>query len=206
MLWLTPAELERLCSHMKPEAALLTRFLAYTGLRWGEATALLASDIDPLRGRVRVEKSRSRDGIVGPTKTRRNRWVPLETSLLAEVTEVIRDSGKPADSLLFLTPGGRPWRPSNFRRDHFGPAKKAAEIHPGLRIHDLRHTCATWLLNEGHDVWKVAQWLGHTSTATTERVYAHLIDSSLDPLAVGLGGLRGRVGDGPATVAKVRAL
>lgn len=202
MLYLTPAELDRLCAQMRPQAALLTRFLAYTGLRWGEATALTVADVDLLHGRVRVDKSMSRKGEVGPTKTRTTRWVPLEPDLARQLNDYA--SGR--EGLVFASPTGKPVHSSNFRRDHFTPAKKAASIDSALRIHDLRHTCATWLINEGYDVWRISRWLGHSNIVTTTTVYAHLLPHKLDDMAEGLGRIRTRAGDGPATVAKVVAL
>jgi integrase len=43
---------------------------------------------------------------------------------------------------------------------------------PGVRRHDLRHTCGTWLAQAGVDLHQIAGWLGHSSTRTTE-LYAH---------------------------------
>lgn len=203
MLYLTPAELERLCSKMKPDAALFTRFLAYTGLRWGEATALTVADFDPMRRRVRVDKSIDRNGKVGPTKTRNIRWVPLEPALAEDVAALAAAS---PPGLLFRSSTGRAYHSSNFRRDHWDPAKKKAGIDPALRLHDLRHTCATWLINEGADVYRVMKWMGHTNITTTINTYSHLLPERLDDLAAGLGAVRERKGDGPATVARVEGI
>ncbi|MDD6846877.1 MAG: site-specific integrase [bacterium] len=42
-----------------------------------------------------------------------------------------------------------------------------------IRFHDLRHSCATLLRHEGIPMEEISKWLGHSSTQTTERVYAH---------------------------------
>jgi integrase len=55
-------------------------------------------------------------------------------------------------------------------------AKKAGMLH--VHFHDLRHTAASWLINEGVDLYTVGAILGHTSTQTTAR-YAHLATGTL---------------------------
>jgi integrase len=44
-----------------------------------------------------------------------------------------------------------------------------------MRLHDLRHSCATWLIACGTPIPTVAQMLGHASAATTMKVYAHAL-------------------------------
>jgi len=39
--------------------------------------------------------------------------------------------------------------------------------------HTLRHTAATWMAQAGVPMWVISKYLGHTSTRTTERIYAH---------------------------------
>jgi integrase len=54
--------------------------------------------------------------------------------------------------------------------------KKAGMRH--VHFHDLRHSCASMLINEGVDLYTVGKILGHSSPQTTAR-YAHLSDASL---------------------------
>jgi integrase len=56
-------------------------------------------------------------------------------------------------------------------------ARKKAGM-PHLRFHDLRHTCASWLINAGVDLYTVGKILGHSGPQTTAR-YAHLADATL---------------------------
>jgi integrase len=60
--------------------------------------------------------------------------------------------------------------------DEFVPAKKAAGLKH-INIHDLRHTCASWLINEGVDLYTVAAILGDTLQQAQR--YAHLADQTL---------------------------
>lgn len=47
-----------------------------------------------------------------------------------------------------------------------------------IRLHDLRHTCAHLLLNNGINLKELQEWLGHSSITTTGNIYAHLEHSS----------------------------
>ena len=62
-------------------------------------------------------------------------------------------------------------------RKQFRIACKKAKLK-GVRFHDLRHTCASWLINAGVDLYTVGKILGHSSTQTTAR-YAHLAHATL---------------------------
>jgi integrase len=73
-----------------------------------------------------------------------------------------------------------------FRHAIWKPAIKAAQIEGTVRMHDLRHAHASWLLAGGADLQVVKERLGHASIATTER-YLHTLptadDTALDALA-----------------------
>ena len=72
-----------------------------------------------------------------------------------------------------------------FRRQVWYPAREAAGL-AGLRVHDLRHAHASWLLAGGADLQVVKERLGHASIVTTER-YLHSLptadETALDALA-----------------------
>jgi integrase len=84
------------------EYATLVRFLAYTGLRWGEATALRVRDINLLRLRATVVENAVRVAgriVVGTPKTHRSRSVPIAGFLAEPISQLCE--GKPRDALLF---------------------------------------------------------------------------------------------------------
>jgi integrase len=66
----------------------------------------------------------------------------------------------------------------------------AADV-PVIRIHDLRHTCATLLLAAGVDVKTVAERLGHANPNITLKTYAHVLPAMRQRAAAVLGGLLG---------------
>lgn len=141
--------------------------LGTTGLRVGECVALEVADIDVVRARARVRKS----------KTGAARDVPVPASVLAAL-----DLDRPADAPLFTSPDGHRVNPRNWRSRVFAPGVKAAGLQR-MRIHDLRHTAASLAIASGADVKKVQAMLGHKSAAMTLDLYSHLWDTGIDDIA-----------------------
>lgn len=74
-----------------------------------------------------------------------------------------------------------PVRIQSFNPNVWTPAVKRARdngLRKKPRIHDLRHTCASWLIQAGRPLPAVQQQLGHESITTTVGVYGHLDRSS----------------------------
>jgi integrase len=123
---------------------LLILLLAYTGLRWGEATALRVCDIDFDRRRVNVSRAFSDVGgrvVLGTPKSHQSRTVPVPPFIAIELAGAV-DSQRP-DDLIFTMPGGSVMRMSNWRRATFVPARARAGLSDRFRVHDLRHTAAS---------------------------------------------------------------
>lgn len=79
-----------------------------------------------------------------------------------------------AEGLLFPAPEGGFLRRENFRKRVWAPAVTAAGVAP-LRLHDLRHTCASLAIAAGADVKVLQRMLGHASAALTLDRYGHLM-------------------------------
>jgi len=157
--------------HYRP----LVVFLVGTGLRWSEATALQSRHIDLANGTVRVEQAWKRvpgeDWRIGPPKTPKStRTVNAAVLALAAVRPLL---GKPND-FVFTTVNGGALRHANFYANVWKPACKAAGLDPAPRIHDTRHTHASWLISDGTQLEAVQDQLGHESILTTRAVYGHL--------------------------------
>lgn len=60
-----------------------------------------------------------------------------------------------------------------------------------IRFHDLRHSCASILVQEGEQIKNIQMWLGHSDISTTANIYAHLEYSSKIITANAIGGLLG---------------
>jgi integrase len=80
-----------------------------------------------------------------------------------------------------------------FRHSIWKPAIKASGIEGAVRMHDLRHAHASWLLAGGADLQVVKERLGHASIATTER-YLHTLPTADDTALDALAKIRGRHG------------
>ena len=64
----------------------------------------------------------------------------------------------------------------------FGQLLKKYNL-PHMRFHDLRHSCASMLINEGVELKMVSEWLGHSNIYTTANIYGHLYDDSKQEIA-----------------------
>lgn len=170
--FLTKTELDKVCARLSPEWARLARFLAYTGLRWGEAAGLQAKRIDRERGVILVAEvwDDKAGKLKAYPKGKKRRTVPAP--------EWVIDGLKASDPVL-PSPRGRRPALRNFRRA-LDDAADAAKIER-FRVHDLRHTYSSWLVQAGVPLEEVRKLLGHTSVQTTQR-YAHLADTPADSI------------------------
>jgi integrase len=150
------------------------------GLRW--------CDVDFEAGVVRVRGQLSWDGVWSSfAKTdaglREVVLMPALARLLRERRERAFAAGhaKP-ESFVFASRVGSGLHYRNVARRGLDPAMEAAELNgegrPRLRWHDLRHTFASLLIAQGHNVVYVSRQLGHSSPSVTLDVYAHLFDGA----------------------------
>jgi integrase len=163
-------------AHFRP----LVDFLVGTGARYGEAAGLWVQDLhlDAARPYVDIRaalKWRERKWKRGRPKTRSSIRRILLSPRLVEVLRPLF-AGKDFEEYVFTMVEGKPLHHGNFRNRYWRPAVKAAgpEVPKKIRIHDLRHTHAAWLLSEGVAAIVVAARLGHSSTTTTQDVYGHV--------------------------------
>jgi integrase len=162
---------------------LFVRVLAYTGMRWGEATAVRVRRLDLMKRRIEVVHTAvelNGQMTYGTPKTHQRRSVPVPRSLVDALAEHV--AGKDPDDLIFTTPRGDVMRNHNFRSRVFAPAAAFIGV-PGLTPHDLRHTAASLAVQAGANVKAVQRMLGHASAAMTLDVYAGLFNDDLDAVA-----------------------
>ena len=149
-VFLTHGQLRALADEAGPWRVFVV-VLGYTGLRWGEATALRVCDIDLARRRIDVRRAFSDIGghvVLGTPKSHQSRTVPVPRFLARELSAATAD--KHADDLVFTMPSGTVLRLSNWRRATFVPARARAGLSGRFRIHDLRHTAASLMIQAGY--------------------------------------------------------
>lgn len=175
--------------------------LLATGLRLGEALALCRDDIDLDRGQLLVRHTLERlPGrpwrLTEPKSVHGARIVPLiaaaQTALRAQqarnaanhlqVGSAWREHG-----FVFADEMGEPFT-SDAARNAFKHVLKRAGLPATTRQHDLRHSCATYLVGAGVPLRTVQEILGHSSIVVTQR-YGHVMNAMLADAAVRLDGV-----------------
>lgn len=202
--YLTHQQVERLaCESLYPD---VVRFLAYTGLRWGEATALSVADIDPSRRRLNITKNAVEVNghvIVGTPKNHQRRTVLYPRFFDRAMQGAI--ANKRPDELVFPANEGGYLRPGNSKSGWFEGASKRARkadataaaeerargealraVMQRITPHDLRHTAASLAISAGANVKAVQRMLGHKSASMTLDTYAELFDDDLGDVATAL--------------------
>jgi len=167
--WITRDQAKRLLEEASggdPQAEHLNDFIRlalHTGCRKGELLNLDWARVDIAAGLIYLGAEH--------TKTARRRSVPLNAiakdAIMARAK--YRAQHCPNSPWVFCHPDGA--RIGDVKRS-FASACERAEI-ANFRIHDLRHTCAAWLVSAGVPLAEVRDLLGHTTVRMTER-YAHL--------------------------------
>jgi integrase len=172
-------DLARVLAHAAARRPLF-EFLAYSGLRIGEALGLTWTDIDYDDGLIRVHRQLTRLREFGPLKTAAGR---REVVLAPAIAKLLRER----------------WLASAFKRSHelvfcntLGPGidyrdvgenfrqtlKRAGVSAVGerLTLHSFRHGFASLLISRGLNVVFVSRQLGHANPGITLQVYAHLFE------------------------------
>jgi integrase len=194
MGFLTRAEFEVLSKCFTDDYRPLVRTLAFTGLRWSEATALRVRDVEVDARRLSVVRAWKRTPesyfVIGePKSVRSRRRITIPKGLAADLGPLA--AGRGEEELLFTSPHGRPVRHANFRQRVWLPALEAMQqrgVPKRPRIHDLRHSHASWLIAAGVPLPAIQRRLGHESITTTIDRYGHLAPELDDAISAALDG------------------
>ena len=160
--YLRKDEWERLYAAAAPHLKPLLLCLVSTGLRLGEALALTWDDVDMENCIIHVRDSKSGSP----------REVPVPRQLLDALTDLQKKHG--SEGRVFRNQKGETWR---WVRPTFVTACRKAGIED-FRLHDLRHTFASWQVMAGTPLRTLQELLGHKTLAMTMK-YAHLAPSHL---------------------------
>lgn len=182
----------------------LIRFLAYTGLRWGEAMALRVRNVDMQRRRINIREAVAEVNgrhVLGSVKSHERRTIAFPSFLDVEVQVACANKG--AEDRLWTADDGGYLRPGNSQNGWFqGAVKRCMKDDPSFRRvtpHDLRHTAASLAISAGANVKVVQRMLGHKSAKVTLDTYAALFPDDLDNVTDALSRQRaasiGRIDD-----------
>lgn len=176
--WLTPDEVRELLPAARlvdPLLELLIRVALCTGIRRGELLALRWLDVDLVGGRLFIRRS-WRAGVFGDVKSARSRRpVELPPGLVSQLREHKLASGNPGGDELVFSEDGEVLEPKQWMERLWKQALRGGGLRESLRWHDLRHTFASLLLDQGESVKLVQSQLGHASGQITMDIYAHLM-------------------------------
>lgn len=160
MLHLSRSECRKLLACCKPDLAKIVLGILYTGCRINELLHMQASHV-------------GRDGYgvyVLPMKTYKSRFVFLPDEGMVFFRDLAKR--KHPNDRLFVRDDGREWR---FHYSYeMKKAVREAGLPAGFGFHGLRHTYASQLVQAGAPLPVVAEQLGHVSSDTVSRTYAHM--------------------------------
>lgn len=171
-----------------PMYSALFTVLYYMGFRIGEALALKWSAIDFKANTISVKatvttkvQTEGTPYLLTSPKTKASiRTLPMPQSvskaLLCYRDKLPTDAQKSPEAFVFGAQ--RPIAESTIQ-SHKNRYFKQANLTP-IRLHDFRHSCASFLINKGATPLLVSKWLGHANVSMTLNTYSHLWSSELD--------------------------
>ncbi len=176
--YLTAAEADRLreavARSLNPQLKHIVALLLLTGARVSELLNAEWAHVDLGR----------RTWLVPLAKSGKRRSVPLSEAAVDVIGRLPRFDGCP-----YLVPNPETLRPFVSVKHAWQTARREARLRD-LRIHDLRHSAASFMINAGVDLYAVGRVLGHADHASTMR-YSHLANDTLlaavDRGAAGMG-------------------
>lgn len=172
-----------------PTASVAFNILFWTGMREGELLALTLDDVDFDRSGIHIRRSYTRLGqddlIQEPKTPKSRRFIPCPAFLMDMLREYAARLFEydPAERLFPFT---KYWVNEQLKRCC---ARTGVKL---IRVHDIRHSHASMLVDSGADPLLIADRLGHEKVTTTLGTYSHLYPDKGQRLADDLDALKNR--------------
>jgi integrase len=183
---LTPPEIKKLIDAV-PDQKYRTLFVLaiMTGARQGELLGLKWGDIDWENKQIHIQRTFNNGAWYDTETSTSNRKVDIGQATISELKKWKLACPHNGLGLVFPNEVGGPIDHHNLIKRHFKPALDSANESlekdnlpkiPQIRFHDLRHTYASLLIEQGENIKYIQTQLGHSSPTVTLNVYAHLMN------------------------------
>jgi integrase len=186
---LVPAQIDALACRADPRYRAAILLAAWAGLRAGEVGGLRVQDVDVSRRSLRITQAVRTEGgrrMLGEVKTPSGRRTVAIPEFLATELKRHMDRFSPmSDGRIFSTDvGGLVCHVVLLKRLH--SAARRAGIVPAPRFHDLRHSAAAIMIEQGAHPKLIQAQLGHANISITLDIYGHLFPSLAEEMAAKL--------------------
>ena len=194
----TETQLKALFSALKDDPILpMVRITAWYGLRRSELLGLQWDSLDLEAGTMTIRHTVSKvTEVVAKDKTKNassRRTFPLTPEAVEIFTKAKEQEERnramfgreyQENPYVFKWPDGHPYSP-DYISHHFAKVLKRHGL-PHIRFHELRHSCASMLINMGFTLKDVQEWLGHSDIKMTANIYSHLDNARKNTIAARL--------------------
>lgn len=175
---LTPPEIHAFFESLKEKIySMLFRLAIFSGARRGELLGLKWKDIDWDNNQIHIQRTFNNGQWYSPKTIASNRKIDIGPSTMKLLKEWRLASTPGGHDIVFPTKSGHPINHNNLVNRYFYPALKMAGLNK-IRFHDLRHTYASLLMEQGKNIKYIQTQLGHSNPTVTLNVYAHLMKPS----------------------------
>ncbi|MCF8070272.1 MAG: site-specific integrase [Desulfobacterales bacterium] len=172
---LTPSKINAFLEKVKkPKYKTLFMLAIMSGARQGELLGLKWSDLDWFNNQIHIQRTFNNQKWYKPKSKTSFRKIDLGPSMMNALKKWKLACPSNELDLMFPNKKGLPINNSNMVQRYFVKAFEDAELET-IRFHDLRHTYASLLIEQGENIKYIQTQLGHSNPTVTLNIYAHLI-------------------------------